>query len=84
MLLDEIISSYCSGDDELFNELSEELSKFLHRKGTDMEIQPGDLSESACACWTLFEEHMDKIKDRIKNNRPYGSLVSMWDYVCSD
>jgi len=78
-MLDEIISSYVSGDDVLYNEISEELSRFLHRKGTNMEMEPGELSDSACACWTMFEEHINKVKERIEKDRPgsYGSLLSI-------
>ena len=79
MLLDEIISSYCGTDDELYGEIATELSKFMHTRGTNMEMLPGELSEEACACWTLYEEELDKRKQyrTVQMSHYLGSLDSM-------
>jgi hypothetical protein len=55
--LDRVISSYAGDDSVLYNEIAEELSRYMHRQGTDMEMEPGELSNDALSCLTQAEEY---------------------------
>jgi hypothetical protein len=79
MLLDHIISTYCGNDNELYNQIAEELSRFMHRKGTDMEMLPGELSDEACACWSMYETEVEKRKQlrQMQESHHLGSLHSI-------
>ena len=51
MLLDDVLNLYCGEDGELYNQIAEELSKFMHEK-----IPISELSDGALACWTEYEK----------------------------
>jgi hypothetical protein len=75
--LDRIISSYCEGDDEMYNEIATEISKYNHSLNTPCQMDKSDLSYNALACITEWEDKNEQIKEyeESQSNRYYGSLI---------